>query len=417
MADNINDIILRTPHGGTAVLPSGEFEGPVYITKPLHLVGNNTTIWAKRGSVIEITAKDVCIERIRVELTEGSIDDTAIRAQQPASVREVEVLGGVEGFGAEDGYFDIPHLLQLGDFAAESVNSFCFTVNVPTETEIRCGTAGISFSPSVLSVGRNDVTLTVSGIGAQMFLYAEVLFCSAFTRRCYLSGRPRSDAEAAQGRCVYTAPQRENLILLPSSPTAKPAAPKPATDVVSVDAPAPVYDLPLLEMRKGQRVAVYQYIGGKCSVDFTAIKPQSMDIDPYVFLLDNNDRSFGDKGLVFFGNTSSQLAEVRYIPETGTVEIDLEKADYRVQKILLAYSIYAGGAGNSFAQVRSPRVSLSSGGAERISFNMDGLSEETTVVAMEFYRYKGDWKLNAVGAGFRDGMARLCNRFGIEVED
>ena len=66
MAENINDIISRTPSGGTAVLPSGECEGPVYITKPLRLVGNNTTIWAKRGSVIEITARGSAIEGLRV---------------------------------------------------------------------------------------------------------------------------------------------------------------------------------------------------------------------------------------------------------------------------------------------------------------------------------------------------------------
>ena len=73
MADNINDIILRTPHGGTAMLPAGEFEGPVYITKPIRLVGKDTTIWAKRGSVIEVTAQGAAIEDLRVELTEGDV--------------------------------------------------------------------------------------------------------------------------------------------------------------------------------------------------------------------------------------------------------------------------------------------------------------------------------------------------------
>jgi len=36
---------------------------------------------------------------------------------------------------------------------------------------------------------------------------------------------------------------------------------------------------------------------------------------------------------------------------------------------------------------------------------------------MEFYLYKGEWKISAVGAGYKDGMAKLCNRYGIEVVD
>ena len=54
---------------------------------------------------------------------------------------------------------------------------------------------------------------------------------------------------------------------------------------------------------------------------------------------------------------------------------------------------------------------------ERVSFLMEGLTAEATVVAMEFYLYKGEWKISAVGAGYKDGMAKLCNRYGIEVVD
>ena len=427
MADNINDIILRTPHGGTAILPSGEFEGPVYITKPIRVVGNNTTIWAKRGSVVEITAQGVAIEKLRVELTEGDIHDIAIVSQHSADVSEVEILGGVKGFGAEDGQFLVPRTLTLGEFSADSANTFSMTVDVPAKTQIICNTAGLSFTPDVLEAGRTDVTLTVKGIGAQTFLYTEVIFRSAFDRRCYITGRPKNGAEVVDMRSVYIAPQRQDTEIypepmrvgqtLPESLTVNQPVATAATDVISISAPAPLYDMPVLEMRKGQRVGLYQYIGNKCTVSFTAVKPQGMDIDPYIFLLDGNARAFGDKGFVFFGNESSERSEVVYDPKNGTIEIDFDKIDYRVQKIEISYSIYAGSDSRNFSQVRAPRVSVSAGGTERISFVMDGLSSETTVVAMEFYLYKGEWKLSAVGAGYRDGMARLCNSHGIEVED
>ena len=423
MADSINDIISRTPSGGTAMLPSGEFEGPVYITKPLRLVGQNTTIWAKRGSVIEITAAGAAIEDLRVELTEAAEHDTAIVANKPAQVKNVEVLGGVKGFGAEDGYFDVPKTIALGSFAADAENTFSLSVNVPAPTSITCDTAGVSFNPSSIPAGRSEITVCVKGISAQTFLYAQALFSSSFVRRIYVTGRPSADTPAVTGKCIFTAPER----VLAGNPQ-QAEAPKPAsqpqtetlqplTDVIAVQNPAPLYDLPLLELKKGQRTAVGQYIGTSCQITFSCHKPAGLDIDPYVFLLDENQHSFGDRGLVFFGNESSRNEEVLYFPKDGHVEIDLDKADYRVQRIALAYSVYAGGPGKSFGQVISPKVTISARGKERIAFSMDGLAQETTVVALEFYRYKGEWKLSAVGAGFRDGMAKLCNRYGIEVEE
>lgn len=415
MADNINDIILRTPVGGTAILPSGEFEGPIYITKPLRLVGKDTTIWAKRGSVIEITAQGAAIESLRVELTEGSADDTAIEARYPVFVKDVEVQGGVSGFGAEDSFFDVPRTIELGTLAPDIENSFTMTVNVPAETEIICGTPGVKLSPKHLAAGRNEISISVSGISDHTLLYSELLFKSTFIRRIYLTGRPITDMPAVNGKCVYTAPERD-MSAVASQPRQQASQPS-VTDVISVLSPAPIYDMPLLEMRMGQRISLYQYIGTKCEVHFSCVKPNGMDIDPYVFLLDSNERSFGDKGLIFFGNECSELGGIRYVKSDGHIELDFDKIDYRVQKIALAYSVYAGSSSKNFRQVRTPKISILANGAERISFTMDRLTDETTAVAMEFYLYKGEWKLSAVGAGYRNGMAKLCNRYGIEVEE
>ncbi|MGN1119319.1 MAG: TerD family protein, partial [Oscillospiraceae bacterium] len=379
-------------------------------------------------SVIEITAAGAALENLRVELTEAAENDTAIVTQCPVAVKNVEVLGGVKGFGAEDGYFDVPKTIALGEFAAEQENTFTLTVNVPVETEISCDTMGVGFSPKRLPAGRSELTVTVRGISAQTFLYAQVLFTGQFTRRIYLTGRPKNDIPTVSGMCVYTAPERGASEVIPAAPEVRQAVPEsltaaqptviPAvTDVIAVNTPAPLIDKPLLELLRGQRINLGQYIGSQCEIRFSCTKPAGMDIDPYAFLLDSHERSFGDRGLVFFGNETSEKGELHYFPTDGHMELDLTKIDYRVQRIALAYSIYAGGAGKSFGQVRNPRVSLFAQGKERVTFTMDGLTDETTVVALEFYLYKGEWKLSAVGAGYRDGMARLCNHYGIEVEE
>ena len=173
--------------------------------------------------------------------------------------------------------------------------------------------------------------------------------------------------------------------------------------------------MPVLEMRKGQRVALAQYTGKSCEISFSCVKPAGMEIDPYIFLLDENEKSHGDEGLVFFGNEKSAHGEVTYLSDSGRVIIDFEKIDPRVKRITAAYSIYAGDARNNFSMVRAPKITISANGSERIVFEMDGLSNETTVVAAEIYLYKGEWRISAVGSGFRDGMAKLCNHYGIEV--
>ena len=46
----------------------------------------------------------------------------------------------------------------------------------------------------------------------------------------------------------------------------------------------------------------------------------------------------------------------------------------------------------------------------------EDLSVEKTLVAVEVYRYKGQWKLNFVASGYRDGLRRLCESYGVEVQ-
>ena len=409
MNQDINRIIDGALPGAEITLPAGEFEGPVIIAKPLRIVGKSTTIWAKKGSVIEIKSPGVSISDIRAELTESSETDCAIRAFFPADAKNVEVLGSVSGFGAEDGFFDVPRTINLGEFQADAENSFTLSVNVPEKTEILCDIKEIDISPKTLDAGKNELTITVKGISEKTLLYAEILFKTRFVRRVYLMGKPKSDVPAAVNKSIFTAPERDFSQSAPQ-PTAL-----AESDVVSMTN-QPSGSLPALEMQKGQRLSLAGYLGTRFSVWFTSEKPVGMDIDAYAFLLDENEKALDDTSLVFFGNESSPNGEVRFFTNDGHLEIDLAKVDYRVKKITLAYSIYAGNANSNFSLVRNPRVSLRTD-FERLSFVMSDLKNETTAVALEIYLYKGEWKISVVGSGYNNGMARLCNSFGIQVEE
>ncbi len=408
MDKNINQILDSALPGADITLPSGEFEGPVIITKPLRISGKNTTVWAKKGKVIEIKSHGVTIENLRAELTETDESDIAVKTDFPAEVKNVEVLGSVSGFGSEDGYFDVPRTIELGEFASDAENTFSLSVNVPEKTEIICGIRELSFTPNVLHSGRNDLTITVSGISDKTLLYAEVLFKTRFIRRIYLTGKP-GNIPAVKNKCVYTAPERD-FSQAPQALLKEQTAP---TDVISFDLRQDS-TLSALEMQKGQRVSLTKYCGSQFKIFFTCEKPQQMEIDPYIFLLGENDKAPGDEYLVFFGNESSPNGEIKYFPHDGHIETDISKTDYRVKKIALTYAIYAGNENNCFSSVKNARISIRTD-SERLSFVMNGLTSETAVIALEFYLYKGEWKISAVGSGFKDGMARLCNHYGIQV--
>ncbi len=398
MSQSINDIIARAESGGTVLLPQGEFEGPVYITKPVRLVGNNTTLWARRGSVIEITCAGAALENIRAELTEADSSASVIIAHGDTAVSNVEIFGGTEGFGAEDGYFDIPRSLSLGAFAAENKNTFVININVPTACSIECGTAGLNFTPCELQAGENAVTITAEGFSAGMLLYAEVLLKSQFLRRIFVSGKPLADIAPISGKVLYQCGETSQQ-----------------SDVFSMLSTAPRQKLPPADIRKGQRISMTEYTCGRCLLRFSYTAQQPAEIDPYVFILDNDAKAFGSTGMVFFGCEASDDGAVRYNSNDGSIEIDFEKIDYRVDRILVAYSIYEDSAAQSFAEIKSPCCTVFSDGEKRISYSMYGLSDCDTVIALEFYCCNGEWKAAAAGRGFRSGLAALCESFGIAV--
>lgn len=423
----LSDIIANTPAGGTAVLPAGEYEGPVVIGKPLTLRGNGATVWAKHGSVISVAAQGVSLEGLRVEITEGALSEPAITAQFPANVREIEVLGTVSGFGAEDGDAGIPRAIQLGELSQAEENSFRLTVDIPAPARLVCNAAGVRFEPQQLPAGRSEVRLFVSGSGTASMVYSEVLVESQFRRRIYLSGRFKSGSPAVKDRLIYespqitrsaqTAPDSANAYNVGNAVNAAPAVSlaRETADVITDVGSAPLSDGQPLELTKGQRVPAAGNISGRADVYLTGQRLGDADIDPYVFLLDETEKCRSDGGLVFFGNESSPDGAVRYYPDDGHVSVDFGRLSPEVKRIAVAYSVYSGDSVKNFSQVREPRISLFSQGKERVRFDIAGLTNEITIIAMEFYIYRGEWRISAVGAGYREGLVKLCSRYGIEA--
>lgn len=148
------------------------------------------------------------------------------------------------------------------------------------------------------------------------------------------------------------------------------------------------------------------------------------EVDTAVFLLGADGRAAGDEDFVFYGNPRHRTGAVEHRDGTAggdrqEVEVDLAALPAEIQKLAFTATIYeAEQRRQNFGQVAGAYIRLvdAESGTELLRYELGSdFSVETAIVVGEIYRYKGDWKFNAVGAGFRGGLAALCGNFGIEV--
>jgi tellurite resistance protein TerA len=149
----------------------------------------------------------------------------------------------------------------------------------------------------------------------------------------------------------------------------------------------------------------------------------SFDIDGAAFLLGANGKCPREEDFVFYGNPSGRQGAVVHstgksgTADAGQVVVDFNKVPQDIDKISFTITIYdADKRSQNFGLVSELYVRvMNQDGLEIVRFNPGRFTVETAIVAAELYRYKGEWKFNAVGSGYMGGLAALCGDFGIDV--
>ena len=177
------------------------------------------------------------------------------------------------------------------------------------------------------------------------------------------------------------------------------------------------------------------------------------DLDASVFLLGENDRLIRDEDFVFYNNLSGRDGAVVHMGDNLTggsdgddeqIRIDFTKLPPEIKKIAICVTIYAadlrrqnfGQVSNAYIKSPSARnhKGFSAGSYKdmtRVAWlnptmwtqlfleNKDNLEEEfsieTALVVAEIYNKNGEWKFNAVAAGYQGGLAAICRSFGANV--
>ncbi|KJR48980.1 Tellurium resistance protein TerD [Desulfosporosinus sp. I2] len=162
---------------------------------------------------------------------------------------------------------------------------------------------------------------------------------------------------------------------------------------------------------------VNKYDGGK---DF--------DLDSSVFMLNPEGKVADDKNFIFFNNPSSPDGSVKHTGDNRSgagegddeqIKIDLALVASGVAKISFGITIHEAKERNqNFGQVSNAyvRVLNEASGEELIRYDLgEDFSVETAVVVGELYRNNAEWKFNAIGSGYQNGLAGLCRDFGLDV--
>lgn len=163
---------------------------------------------------------------------------------------------------------------------------------------------------------------------------------------------------------------------------------------------------------KGQKIPLNENF---LKIEFE--RPNSaLEIDIAAFLTQANGKVAGDDDFVFYGNPKHISGGISL--SGNSLELDLNKIPRHVEKISITATIYDADARNqNFSMIRGATLKIFSMYDEIAAFPLENFTVETAIVLGEVYRYKGNWKFNATGAGFSGGLAALCKDFGIEVKD
>ncbi len=148
------------------------------------------------------------------------------------------------------------------------------------------------------------------------------------------------------------------------------------------------------------------------------------DLDASIFMLGSNGKIPNEKYFVFYNNSQSPDGSVKHegdsrtgegVGDDETIQIDLSKVDPSVEEIVFVVTIHeAEQRKQNFGQVRNSFIRIYDNATEKqiAKYELDeDASAETAIEFGKLYRKDGDWRFQAVGAGYKSGLQSFVERY------
>ncbi|MDR0879230.1 MAG: TerD family protein [Clostridioides sp.] len=152
------------------------------------------------------------------------------------------------------------------------------------------------------------------------------------------------------------------------------------------------------------------------------------DLDVSVFMVGNSKRVEHDEDFIFYNNLKHTSGAVEHLGDNRTGEgdgddeeiiVDFPAMPNHIERIAVTVTIYeAEERRQNFGQVSNSyvRVLNTADDEEILRYDLgEEFSVETAITVCEIYKYNGEWKFSAVGAGFEGGLESLCRNYGLSV--
>lgn len=159
------------------------------------------------------------------------------------------------------------------------------------------------------------------------------------------------------------------------------------------------------------------------------------DLDASAFICGANGKVQSDDDFVFYNNPDWKNHTVWSSGDDTTggnseegddeqIFVDFSKLPDWVDKIAITVTIHDavnrrqnfGQVSNAYVRVAKVQNEFDTVGETVIQFDLEEeFSIETALVVCEIYRKNGEWKFNAVAAGYQGGLEALCRNYGVNV--
>jgi len=160
---------------------------------------------------------------------------------------------------------------------------------------------------------------------------------------------------------------------------------------------------------------------------------QDFDLDASAFLLGANGKLQRDEDFIFYNNLESRNKAVVHTGDNLTgdgdgddevIMIDFTKIPSDVEKIAICVTIHDaevrrqnfGQVSNAYIRIAKLKDEFDTVGEPVLKFDLEEeFSIETALVVAEIYKKNGEWKFNAVAAGYQGGLEAIIRSFGGNV--
>lgn len=146
------------------------------------------------------------------------------------------------------------------------------------------------------------------------------------------------------------------------------------------------------------------------------------DLDASAFMCGANGKVRTEADFIFYNQKVGPGIEHMGDNRTGEgdgddeqIVIDLTAVPADITEINFCVTIHTG---QTFGMVENAKIRLFDQvtNKELVTYDLsEDYSCETALVFAKLYRHNGEWKFNAIGAGFSGGLAQLCANFGVDA--